>query len=771
MIEMRAIANGIYTVLVVMLAMTAPLRLTFAQGIVEQRPESPEGGIGRPNVVIWLMDDVGFGQLGAFGGPVATPNLDELARSGLRMNNFHTTAVCSSSRASLLTGRNHHAVGFGNHAGFRTADAGYRAEIPPSAASIARVLKDNGYATWAVGKWDQLPIPHISENGPFDNWPSGQGFERFYGFLYADMDHFSPVLWRDHTPIEPSRGRSDYHLTTDLADQAIAMISERNANDPTKPFLLYWASGAGHAPHHAPAGYIARYKGRFDGGWEHEREQTLKRQKSMKLIPQDTELPEWPTNIPRWNSLDDDARKIASRSMEVFAAQLTHADHEFGRIVAELKRSGELDNTIIIVTADNGASAAGGMDGTFNEWRFSNGLQTSTRENLAHLDDWGGPSTYPEYPAGWAVAGNAPFRYYKTQVHYGGIRAPMIFFWPRGIEGNGGVRTQFHHLNDVMSTILDLAGIEAPAIVGGVAQQRFDGASMRSTLERTDAPTNHPVQYFELFGNRAIVADGWKAVVVHRKEPWKYNENRIPYERDQWELYDLAHDFNELHDLAAARPGKLFELQQLFEQEGRRNDVFPLTPDFATYQLREMKAKLAANGGRFVYRPSEFRRHVQGAGAPPVGTFGSFELVVDLSVSPEAVPEGVIVADGGRAAGYALYVSRGVPIFAYNFVGTSTSRIRADQALAPGRQELRVSVVKDGRGGADVTISAFGQRIGAGRIEQLVPRMFQGSDAFNLGFDEGSRVSDEYGDDDRFTGELHEVMFDFSAALMASGAD
>lgn len=726
---------------------------------VEAAPADPAGT--HPNVLIWLMDDVGFGQPGAFGGPVETPTLDTLAQGGLRFNNFHSTAICSSSRASLLTGRNHHAVGFGNHAGFRSDDPGYQAQIPASAGSLAKVLKMNGYSTWVVGKWDQLPLPHINEKGPFRNWPSGQGFDHFYGFLYADMDHFHPILWRDHMPIEPARGRDDYHLTTDMADQAIAYLRERQKQNSDKPFLLYWASGAGHAPHHAPQEYLDHYRGRFDAGWQHEREQTLARQKKQGLVPEDVELPEWPANIPSWDSLNKNERLVATRSMEAFAAQLTHADHEFGRIIAELKKNGELENTIVIVTSDNGASSAGGMHGAFNEWRFSNGLQTSTEENLKHIDNWGGPSTYPEYPAGWAVAGNTPFRYYKTQVHYGGVREPMLVYWPAGIKAHGGVRNQFHHLNDVMPTVLDVAGIEPPAEIDGVKQQRFDGVSMRYAFAKPQAPTRHPVQYFELFGNRAIVADNWKAVVVHRKEPWKFTENLLPYENDEWELYNLKKDFNETHNLADQNPQKLAELQKLFDREAKRNNVYPLTPDFAAFQQKETEKLLAANGGRFVYRAGEFRRHIQGGGAPPVGALGSFDLTADLTV-PESDANGVIVAEGGSMGGYALYLQQGRLVFSYNYVGTEISMIKADQPLSSGQQQLKVVFRKTTDGGAKVTLFAREKRIGAGTVNRLVPRLFEGSDAFNLGFDEGSHVSPEYDEKDVYTGKIDQVVFDFS---------
>lgn len=727
-------------------------------GRADAAAAAPVSGANRPNVLIWLMDDVGYGQVSAFGGPVETPTLERLAAQGLRFSNFHATALCSPSRAALLTGRNHHAVSMGSHAGMRTDDEGYRAQIPPSAATVARILQQNGYSTWAIGKWDQLPFSDCTPAGPFTYWPSGQGFERFYGFLYAEMDHFAPLLWSDHTPVEPAKGHPDYFLTTDLADQAIALLRQQEAATPGKPFFLYWATGAGHAPHHAPLAYREHYRGRFDQGWDQVRDETLARQKALGLVPADVQLPPRPTNIDAWDALTADDRRVAARSMEAFAGELTHADHEFGRILAELERLGKLQNTIVIVTSDNGASAAGGRHGSFNTWRFVNAVETTTADNLPHLDDWGGPSTYPEYPAGWAMAGNTPFRQYKTQVHFGGEREPMIMAWPAGIRARGEVRTQFHHLIDIMPTVLEAAHVEAPATVGGVKQQPIDGVSMGYTFDAPAAPTRHRVQYFEMLGNRAIVEDGWKAVVLHRKEPWIFHST-APFADDVWELYDLHTDFNEVHDLASRDVGKLAELQKLFDREAKRNHVYPLAPDYAAFQQAEIAKQLEQRSGRFVYDGGALGRISQFL-APPVAKQNAFDIDARVSANGAAT-KGVIVAAGGNMGGYVLYLDAGRPVFCYNELGTTSTYLRGRQPVAAGTTAVHVRFRPAANGHVAVTMMVDGTTVADAELEHAMLG-YQGSDVFSIGRDEGSRVSAEYGADNTFTGTIDQLTFDFT---------
>ena len=553
----------------------------------------------KPNVLIWIMDDVGYGQTSAFGGPVETPTLQAVADRGLRFTDFHSTAICSSSRAALLNGRNHHAVGMGSHAGLASADEGYTARIPATAASLAKILQSEGYSTWALGKWDQFPNGDATPDGPYTYWPSGQGFERFYGFLFADMDHFSPTLWRDHTPVDAPRDPS-YHLTTDLADQAIQYLRDQQAAAPGKPFFMYWATGAAHAPHHAPREWLEKYRSRFDQGWDRQRDQTLARQKQLGIMPQSVQLPPRQPHVAAWNDMSANERRMAARQMEAFAGQLSHADHEFGRIVAELQRQGRLEDTIIVVVSDNGASGEGGPGGSYNEWRSISSLHPSLDENLARYDDWGGPKTYPHYALGWAMAGNTPFKHYKTTVHFGGVRGPMVVSWPAGISARGELRGQFHHLIDVMPTVLEAAGIEAPATVNGVAQQPIDGTSFLYAMKDRAAVPKHTRQYFELFGNRAMYADGWKAVVLHRPVTWDFFRT-WSFDNDTWELYNVEQDPNELNDLARQHPEKLVELQALFDSEAKRNNVYPLERDIAGYRRQQVAEQLAKRKGVYSY--------------------------------------------------------------------------------------------------------------------------------------------------------------------------
>jgi arylsulfatase len=690
----------------------------------------------RPNVLIWLMDDVGYGHPSPFGGPVEMPTLQSIADNGLRFTNFHSTAICSSSRASLLNGRNHHRLGMGNHAGLVSGDPGYTAKIPRSAAGLATILRSAGYSTWALGKWDQFPNEDGVPNGPYHYWPSGQDFERFYGFLFADMDHFKPTLWRDHTPIDAPQDPA-YHLTTDLADQAIQYLRDHEASATNKPFFLYWATGAAHAPHHAPRKWLERYKGRFDAGWDKQRDLTLATQKRLGIMPQTIQLPPREPYVPAWTSMSVDERRLAARTMEAFAAQLSHADHEFGRIVAELQRTGKLEDTIIIVMSDNGASGEGGPGGTFNEWSSINGLRPTFEENLAHYEAWGGPGTYPHYSIGWAMAGNTPFKHYKTTVHNGGVRGPMIVSWPGGLPAHGGLRTQFHHLIDVMPTVLEAAQIEAPASIDGVAQLPIDGTSFVYAMRDAAAPPRHRQQYFELFGNRAMVADGWKAVVLHRPVVWDFFKS-ASFSDDVWELYNVDSDPNELNDLARKDPERLAQLQAKFDGEARANNVYPLGPDFAKYKRERMAQHLRDHDGAFSY--AGVIRGISNDAAPP-----TYRLAFDLRATFEVDPSGtrVLVAHGGAMGGYSLYLKDGVPVYCYNLLGGHVTYVRGPRPLAPGRHELLLQFRPDSNGAASVTMQTDGAERVQGLIPKLTPMMYEASDGFSVGLDQGSPVSPE----------------------------
>jgi arylsulfatase A-like enzyme len=689
-----------------------------------------------PNILIWMLDDVGFGHLANFGGLAATPSIDGLADAGLSFTNFHATPLCSPTRASTLAGRNSHAIGMGAHANTPAGYPGYNARIPKSAASIARILGDAGYATYALGKWDHLPSEHVSELGPFDYWPSGQGFQHFYGFLSYDNHQFTPLMWRDHTPVnDADRDDPDYHLTTDIADQAIQWIENQHALDAQRPFFMYWATGAVHAPHHAPQAYIDKYRGKFDMGWNKARELILSRQKSLGMVPADAQLPPWPDNVPAWDTLSTDQQRMAARAMEVFAAMLDHSDHEFGRIVDSLRRTGQLENTVIIVVSDNGASAEGGLAGSFNELLMG---QVDWDDNLQHFDDWGGPDTYPHYPVGWAAAGNTPFKYYKQSAHEGGTRVPMVISWPAGISDKGGFRGQFHHVNDIVPTLLDIAAVTAPAKVDGVPQQPMDGTSFRYALNDAAAPTTKKVQYFELWGNRGIYADGWKAVALLRPEPWDVFK-RLQMDQVSWELYHVDEDFNERVDLAAKHPQKLAELQQLFDQEAVRNNVYPLAPDPMKVMMGQMQARLRQRQGEFEFYPRTSR--VPGTLAPPINIlpFAGSATLHNVSASTN----GVIFAYGGNDGGLALYLQEGVPVFAYNRAGAEITYIRGTRPLPPGSSTLAFDMNKSSATDGEFSMSVDGKQFANGKLVRLGSRV-PTHETFDIAADWGSQVSPQY---------------------------
>lgn len=697
-------------------------------------PQEPTAPADAPNVLIWLMDDVGFGQIGPFGGLIGTPTLDALAAQGVRFTDFHATPLCSPTRASLLSGRNPHAVAVGAHANTPAGYPGYHVRIPKSAAGVGRILRDRGYATYAVGKWDQLPAEHTSAAGPFDYWPSGQGFQHFYGFLHYDAHHFRPHLWRGHAPVaDPAADNPDYHLTTDLADQAIRWIRNQRAVRPGQPFLMYWSTGAVHAPHHAPRAYIDRYRGQFDQGWHVACERILARQKRLGVVPADTELPPWPAELPRWESLARDERRMAARAMEAFAGMLEHADVQFGRIIDVLRSAGALENTIVIVLSDNGASAEGGLAGSFNELLMG---QVGWQENLAHFERWGGPETYPHYPVGWAAAGNTPFRYYKQSAFEGGNRVPMIISWPRGTESAGGLRSQYHHVSDIVPTILELTGIKPPREVAGVAQRPMDGVSIAYALADAEAPGHKRIQYYELWGNHGIWADGWKANVQLRPIPWDVY-SRLSVEEAPWELYHVAADINEQINLASQRPEKLAEMQRLFDVEARRNNVYPLAPDFQAEARTRLLATLGARDGVFAYRPPVTR--VPMPLAPPLNQF-PFRLTARID-DGGAIQDGVIMAMGGQDGGFALLVQNHRPVFGHNRQGREVRYVRGNDPLPSGPLEISVDVdwLPQAPGAAVATLSVAGEAVATVDLVG-VNAALPGHESLGVSADEGSAV-------------------------------
>ncbi|MEJ2206677.1 MAG: sulfatase-like hydrolase/transferase [Gemmatimonadota bacterium] len=713
-------------------------------------PPAPKGA---PNVVIILLDDVGFSQIGSFGGLSATPHIDALAAGGLRFNNFHTAALCSPSRASLMAGRFPHSIGLGSHALTAMGFPGYNAIVPPTAKSVAKILQQNGYVNYALGKWDHTPLYEVSQVGPFERWPSDEGFDHFYGFMAADADQYRTLMFQDHAPIEPWKGQKDYHNSTDLADKAIEYITGHVSLAPDRPFMVFFAPGAMHSPHQAPPEYIAKYRGQFDMGWDRAREMILEKQKKLGIVPADAKLTERIEAIPAWDSLGAEEKKLYARQMEVFAAMLEHVDHEIGRIVATLERVGVLDDTLILVTSDNGASGEGGLAGTFNETYVINAVQTPFETNMRYFDEWGGPSTYPHYHAGWAMAGNTPFRYFKQAVHRGGIQDPLIIHWPKGIQGRGGVRSQYHHIADIAPTLLDILGLEVPDEIGGVKQQPMDGVSMRYAFNDAKAPDAKKVQYYEMFGNRAIWADGWKAVTLHANRlPWDINVVQ-PFDQDEWQLYHVARDFSEADEVADEHPEKLEELKQLFDDQARKYHVYPLYDDMMQ-RIAKQHERMFGDRMSFTYYFPGAVRIAEKASPPIKGRTHTITTQLDL----KGGEKGVIVACGGFTGGYTLFVKNGRLHYDYNYLD-GVHYLLESPPLAMGRNEVKFEFVHAGNFAGTGELFVNGKSVDKVHMPKTHPATFSLSETFDVGRDNGTQVSTLYAGDFPYTGTLDKVVF------------
>jgi len=711
---------------------------------------------GAPNVLIVLLDDVGFAQIGSFGGLTETPNIDKLAMGGLRYNNFHTTALCSPTRASLMAGRNPHSIGLGSHALTAMGFPGYNAIVPKSAQSVAKIMQENGYVNYALGKWDHTPLYEVSQTGPFDRWPSGEGFQHYYGFMAADADQFRTVMFSDHTPVEPWKGKKDYHNSTDLADRAIEFITGHVSLAPNRRFMVFFAPGGMHSPHQAPKEYLDKYKGKFDMGWDKAREIILERQKKLGVVPPDTKLTSRTKVIQVWDSLKPEEKKLYARQMEVFAAMLDHLDHEIGRIIATLKRVGVFDNTLILVTSDNGASGEGGLAGTFNETYVLNGTQTPFDANMRHYDTWGGPTTYPHYHAGWAMAGNTPFRYFKQAVHRGGIQDALIAHWPKGIKSKGDIRSQYHHITDIAPTLLEILGLKVPAEIDGVKQQPMDGVSMLYSFNDAKAPSAKKVQYYEMFGNRAIWADGWKAVTLHgNRMPWDVNVV-LPFKDDKWELYNVAKDFSGSEDLAAKHPKKLKELQALFDKEAWKYNVYPLYDDMIA-RLGKQQERLFKGRTKFTYYYPGAVRIAEKASPPIKGRSHTITTAIDLKGNEQ----GVIVCCGGFTGGYTMFIKDGRLYFDYNYLD-GVHYVHKSPPLPKGKTELKFKFIHAGNFAGKGELYVNGKKVDEKDMPKTHPATFSLSEPFDVGSDNGTPVSKLYGDAFPFTGKLDKVVFQLS---------
>jgi arylsulfatase len=731
----------------------APFRGKIGRTVKDSIPDFPKGveaPKGAPNILLILTDDVGFGASSTFGGPIQTPTLQQLADQGLRYNMFHTTALCSPTRAALITGRNHHSCASGSITEFATGYPGYNSVVPKSCGSVGEVLRENGYNTAWFGKMHNVPDWMSSQAGPFDLWPSGLGFEYFYGFLGGDSDQWHPALYQNTTPIEPYFGHPDYILDHDLADKAIAWMEMQHALAPSKPWFLYYATGTAHAPHHAPADWIAKYKGQFDQGWDKVREETLERQKKLGVVPANTQLTKRPEQIPAWDSLSPDQKRLYAHMMEVYAGGLSYADNQIGRVVQAVRDSGQIDNTLIIYEmGDNGASAEGTLQGTTNEvGTAANGVTESIPFLVSMMDKLGGPLAYNHYPVGWAHAMDSPMQWTKQIAsHFGGTRNGLAISWPARIKDKGGLRSQFCHVIDITPTIYDAIGIQPPAMMDGVKQKPLDGVSLAYTFDNPKASTRHPVQYFEMFGNRAIYKDGWIASTTPLRFPWITIGAEPNPDDFKWELYNVNQDFSQANNLAEQNPAKLKELQAAFDVQARKYNVYPLDSSFASRADPAIRPSLTRGRQEFTYYRGMIRIP---EGSSPDFKNKSWAVAAEVTI-PDGGASGVLATIGGRYGGWALLMFESKPqfVYAYSNQPQHKFRITSDQALSPGNHVVRFDFKYDGGGlgkGATGTLFVDGKQVAQGRIERTVPVRFSLDETFDVGEDTGTPVVEDYVD-------------------------
>jgi arylsulfatase len=712
---------------------------TAREAAFQNPPAAPSRPTASPNVLLVMLDDAGYGQTGTFGGLIPTPNLDALAQNGLRFTRFHVAALCSPTRAALLTGRNNHAVGMGTITNWSTDDPGYSASIPKSAAMVSEILRANGYATASFGKWHLIPDPETTPAGPFDHWPTRQGFDYFYGFLGGETDQWHPELVENTLParMEPPAGREgDYTLTEDLATHARGWLMRQKAIAPDRPVFMYFAPGAVHAPLQAPQKWFEPFAGKFDMGWDEYRRVVFARQKQLGVIPPDTALTERPPEIPAWDTLDPERRQVAARLMEVFAGFMSQVDHEVGRVIDAFRDTGQIDNTLIIfIAGDNGASLEGSLDGTDNIMELVNGLQSSPSDVLQHLDQVGGPNSNPHYPVGWAWAGNTPFQWGKRfGSHLGGTRDPMVISWPGHIRDAGSTRAHYTHIIDILPTILEAAHIQQPSAVNGVEQQVVDGVSFLDVLGDPAAPERRTEQYYEMHGNRSIYDRGWVAAKRSGLLPWA---SPVPTSQDPgWELYDLAHDYAEAHDLASSNPDKLEELKRKFDEVAAKNKVLPINPSFD-----RAHSNPPPPGGRSLYTFYPGATQLFDATAP--GTRNRTHTITAYIDVPSGSVNGVLVADGGSSSGYTLYLKDGRPSYTYNYFRRQVTTIAAPNPLPAGKARIDLRFAYDGGGegkGATVTLSVNGRNVAEARLARTVPKIYSYDETFDVGEDTATPV-------------------------------
>ena len=712
---------------------------------------------GAPNILVVLIDDMGFGTSSAFGGPAQMPTAERMAASGFRFNRFHTTALCSPTRTALLTGRNHHINNAGAIMELATAFPGNTGIRPASVAPLAEILRLNGYSTAAFGKYHETPPWEVSVSGPYDRWPTRSGFDKFYGFIGGETNQWFPAIYDGVTRVEPPR-TPGYHFTTDMTDHAIAWARFQHAMTPDKPFYMYFATGATHAPHHAPADYIRKYRGKFDQGWDKLREETFARQLAMGAIPAGTKLTPRPAEVPAWDSLDPDRKRLFARQMETFAGFAEHTDHEIGRLLDSLEDMKVLDNTLLFfILGDNGASGEGGPDGTYNEMLALNGIVSDVSSQLKWIDEWGGPKTFPHFAVGWALACDTPFQWTKQVAsHFGGTRNPLIVRWPAKFPGHGEVRSQFGHVVDVAPTALEAAGIPQPKVVDGTDQYPMDGVSLLYAVPDAGAAERHTTQYFEMFGNRAIYHDGWVAATRH-SIPWLMAQ--LPsFADDTWELYHVAEDYSQANDLAASNPEKLEELQALFEKEAIRNHVYPIDDRRSERFDPQIAGRPDLLDGRTSMTLYE---GMTGIAESAFINLKNRSFGITAEVDVPAAANGVIICQAGRFGGWTMYMKAGRPKFTHNYGGLEWTTIESPQPLAPGKHTLRYEFEFGGGApgsGGTGRLAVDGKPAGEKKIARLMPFAYSAEEGADIGMDEGTTVAEDYkAGDNAFTGRIVKV--------------
>jgi len=732
---------------------------TYLESDPPQFPQAVAAPKGAPNVLLILIDDTGFGQFSTFGGGVPSPTMDKLAADGLRYNRFHTTALCSPTRAALITGRNHHSVSFAGITEAASGYDGYTCIMPRNAGTVGEVLRQNGYMTAWIGKNHNTPTWETSAAGPFDRWANGLGFDYFYGFNAGDMNHWNPVLLENHNLVPASKD-PQYHLTTDLADHAIRWMHEMKSIAPDKPFFLYVAPGATHAPHHAPKAWIDKFKGKFAGGWDVYREETFARQKKLGVVPQDAKLTVRSAGLPAWESLNADQKRLYARMMEVFAAFGAHCDYEMGRIVDAVKQLPDADNTLIIyIAGDNGASAEGGLEGSLNENIFFNGFPEKWQDNLKVIDELGGPKHFNHFPSAWAHAMNTPFQWTKQVAsHFGGTRNPLIISWPAKIKEHGGLRSQFIHAIDITPTIYEACGITPPTVLNGIPQKPIEGISFLDTFTDAKAAGHRKTQYFELAVNRGIYSEGWMASALSFP-PWQSVRGEFDPDKQKWELYHIDEDFTQANDLATQNPEKLRQLQDLWWAEAARYNVLPLdwrgsNPRFNA----ELMGRPTLMGHRKMMTYYSGTIGLPDAASPNM-TNKSWTVTADIVV-PDKNANGMIVTHGGLEGGYGLYLVNGKPTFLYNYLAIERHAFASKDPLPKGNVKLVVDFAYDGGGlgkGGKITMTANGKKIAEGRLEKSIPVQFSLGEGLDIGLDVGSAVDFSYKLPFAFTGTVEKV--------------